>query len=263
MNRFLAAAFFILAGSLLNALVLAQSPMPPPPYGDYPAHVMPEEFFDLSLRRGFPKGIREDRVLKEGLLAPSLADRLASAAFLRARNTGLIRLLPRGPYLTYHKKTKLISVGGAYYSFANLTHDYGHSSDIELHDDTLSSGFAGADYGMLTNLGDVSLEGISREDPRFAFISNYKPPKAETQARAEAQRFRLTGGVMIEGLLYRSSLPVQEKATYLLRSIIYRRSQPSDVLVAFRVVRKETDGSVIIAWKLLKNYHAPALNRNK
>lgn len=260
MNRFLAAASLIFACALLSA---AQSPMPAPPLGDYPAHVMSEEFMDLNLRRNFPQGVREDRVLKKGLLAPPLADRLASAAFLRARNTGLIRLLPQGldRNVTYDKKKKLISGGGAFYSFIDLSHVYGHSSDIELHNDTFSSGFVGADYGMFTNLGDVSLEGISRADPRVTFISNYKPPRAETEARTEAHRFGLPGGVTIEGLLYRSSLPVQEKATYLLRSITYRRSQPGDVLVAFRVVRKETDGSVIIAWKLLKKYHAHALTR--
>ena len=47
--------------------------------------------------------------------------------------------------------------------------------------------------------------------------------------------------------------------TYLLRSINYGES---DVLVALRVVRKDTDGSVIIVWKLLKKYSAPELVQN-
>jgi hypothetical protein len=48
-------------------------------------------------------------------------------------------------------------------------------------------------------------------------------------------------------------------ATYILRSIDYSES---DVLVAFRVVRRDTDGSVIIAWKLLRKYAVPQLARN-
>jgi hypothetical protein len=48
-------------------------------------------------------------------------------------------------------------------------------------------------------------------------------------------------------------------ATYLLRSINFERS---DVLVALKVVRQDTDGSVIIAWKLLQKYPVPKLPRN-
>jgi hypothetical protein len=60
----------------------------------------------------------------------------------------------------------------------------------------------------------------------------------------------------MDGALYRSRLPLEIGATYLLRSIVYRES---DVLVAFRTVREDTDGSVIIAWKLLKKYPVPEL----
>jgi len=58
-------------------------------------------------------------------------------------------------------------------------------------------------------------------------------------------------GEMIDGLEYKNRLPVHVGATYLLRSIVY---DESDVLVAFRVARREDDGSVIIAWKMLKEF---------
>jgi hypothetical protein len=48
------------------------------------------------------------------------------------------------------------------------------------------------------------------------------------------------------------------KATYLLRSIDYNAT---DILVAFKVVRKDIDRSVIIVWKLLKKYPKPDLAR--
>lgn len=266
MKGFVAAAVFVLANLLLSTSALAQTPPVPeaPPTGPanrYPPLVLPDvpRAASGSNRPDVP---REDLVLKKGLLAPSDADRVALAAFLRTRNTGLIRLLPREVYdsATYHTPKKLnIRGGGAYYSFATLTHAYGYGSDIELQRNNLSVGFAGADYGMLTNLRDVSLEDISLKDPRVVGISKYEPPRLEREARAEFRRFRTPGGVTIDGLVYRSRLPVEEGATYLLRSIVYERS---DVLVAFRVVRKDTDGSVIIAWKLLKRYHPPELVRD-
>ena len=46
---------------------------------------------------------------------------------------------------------------------------------------------------------------------------------------------------------------------YVLRSVNYHAS---DTLVAFRVVRLDSDRSVIILWKLLKQYPTPILARN-
>jgi hypothetical protein len=185
--------------------------------------------------------------LEKTLLLPSEEDRAAYATLLRQPDTGIIRLVPRENKLT---------IGGGYYSFTRLTHEYGSGSDISLEQDSLSVGFAGADYGMLTNLGDVSLDEITLEHPSVRFISEYVPANRELDARSEYRRF--STGETIGGVPYRTRLPVEVKATYLLRSIDYDRA---DVLVAFRVVRKDIDRSVIIVWKLLKKYPKPELAR--
>jgi len=130
-------------------------------------------------------------------------------------------------------------------------------SDIELAGNQFSVGFAGADYGILTNLGDVPLEDITLQDPRTSVLAQYEARRSEAGARSESRRFGQ--GVTVNGALYRSSLPLQVNATYLLRSIIYRGS---DVLVAFRVVRQDTDGSAIILWKRLKKYSISTLQKN-
>jgi len=211
----------------------------------------------------------EGRVLKKGLLAPSAADRSRFASFLLLKNTGLIRLSPREVYDTYITHTKSpvsIRGGGAYYSFASRTHVYGYGSAIQLSHNEFSVGFAGDDYGMLTMLGDTPLEPITAKDPLAHFIATYKPATTERQSRVESLRFApcwgsctpIGGGLVIDGLHYRSSVPLVENSTYLLRSIAY---DYSDVLVAFRVVRRDQDGSAIIAWKLLKEYRVPALKR--
>jgi hypothetical protein len=260
MRSFVALVFGSLAFFLLGTITSAQG-VPDPREAAPVLHEKTEveKYVEqIGTSRNHPLALGEDRVLKKGLLAPSKSDRVAFAEFLSLRNTGLIRLLPREVYdsETYYTKKRLnIRGGGAYYSFADLTHAYGYGNDIELDHNILSVGFAGADYGMLTNLGDRLLEEVTLTDPGASFIVDYKPAKGEPDARSEFRRFRT--GVTIDGVIYRSRLPVQVGASYLLRSIGYRKS---DVLVAFRVVRKDSDGSVIIAWKLLKQYPVPQLD---
>jgi hypothetical protein len=191
---------------------------------------------------------REELIsLEKKLLVPSDEDRAAYAAFLRQPDTGIIRLIPRENKLT---------IGGSFYSFSRLTHDYGYGSDISLEQDSLSVGFAGADFGMLTNLGDVPLEDVVLEQPTLRFLASYEPPHREPDARLEQRR--VSDGWTLEGISYRNRLPVEVKSTYLLRSINYDRA---DVFVAFKVVRKEVDRSVVIVWKLLKKYPKPELAR--
>jgi len=262
MRRFIALIFGSLTFSLLSTISFAQDLPDQAPV--LPMKTEVERYVDeIGVSRNQPPVAPEARVLKKGLLAPSLSDRTAFAAFLQMPNTGLIRLLPREVYdsHTAHKKSPVsIPGGGAYYSFAAFTHVYGYGSDIELSQSWLSVGFAGADYGMLTMLGDVPLAEISDKDPRTKFLASYRPPSRESQARAEARRFSIRGGVTMDGLNYQRRQPAFENWSYLLRSISYDRT---DVLVAFRVIRRDKDGSVIIAWKRLKQYPAPQLIQGK
>ena len=203
----------------------------------------------------------ELQMLEEQFLAPSAEDRSAYAEFLRQPDTGLIRLLPREVYESEmykkNKKTLTMRGGGAYYSCTRLTHEYGQGSDIGLEGGELQVPGAGADYGMITNLGDVPLEAITLGHPRLNFLAGYNVPTEEPQARLEYRKFAT--GTAVGELMYKTRLPVMVNNTYLVRSISYDRS---DVLVALRVVRKDTDGSLIIAWRLLKKNPKPQLARN-
>ncbi len=194
--------------------------------------------------------------LEKKFLAPSDGDRTAYAEFVGQHDRGLIRLLPRE---VYDKDTTLtVRGGGAYYSFTRLTHAYGYGSDIALEQGFLQVGFAGADYGMLINVGDVPLEELNTEHSSVRFLAAYNAVLEEPQARLEQRRFG--GGTSIDGVTYNERVRAQVKATYVVRSINYSES---DVLVAFRVIRKDTDGSLIIAWKMLKEFPIPDLARNK
>jgi len=192
--------------------------------------------------------------LEKKYLAPAEADRAAFAEFLAQPDTGLIRLLPREVFDKDSKVT--MRGGGAYYSFAHLTHAYGYGSDIELQQGRLSVGFAGADYGMLIRVGDAPVDAITLDHPSARFLSAYSAATDEPQARLEYRRFGT--GTTMDGLSVKSSLPVEINTTYVLRSINYSES---DVLVALRVIGKDKDGSVTLLWRLLKKYPKPELAR--
>lgn len=197
--------------------------------------------------------------LENKFLAPSAEDQQAYADLLEQPDTGLARLLPRETYdVDANKKNQALTVrgGGAFYSFTRQTHEYGWGTQIGLEQGHLLTSFAGADYGMLTNLGDVPLEAISIESEGVKFLASYERANDEPQARAEYRRFGT--GDSIGGTLFKTGLPATVSNSYVLRGIHY---SDSDVLVAFRIVRQDTDGSLIIAWKLLKKYPKPELAR--
>jgi hypothetical protein len=186
------------------------------------------------------------------LLAPSLEDERAFAGFLAQPDTGLIRLFPRGT------QELTIRGSGAYYSFARLTHEYGHGSDIQLQSEHFSVGFAGADFGFLVSLGDMPLENVNLETEGVRSLAAYIAPSETAKAReAYAQS---AFGFEMEGRAYKKEVPALVNATYALRSIVY---EASDVLVAFRVVRKDTDGSLVLLWKKLRDYPKPPLKTKR
>jgi hypothetical protein len=200
--------------------------------------------------------------LEKLFLSPSEEDRSAYAEFLRMPDTGLVRILPRETYDSEvykdNKKTISFRGGGAYYSFTARSHDYNAPSDIGLERGQLTSGFAGANYGMLIDLGEVPIENVSLETAGAQALAMHTAATEEPQARVEQQR--ASSGTTIEGGTYKRHLPLKLNSTYVVRSIIYRAS---DALVVFKVVRVDTDGSAILVWKLLKKYPVPNLARIK
>lgn len=188
------------------------------------------------------------------LLAPSEEDRLAYAEFLQQPDTGLIRLLPREKY-----DGKLtVRGGGSYYSFHKLTHEYGDPSDIGLEQNSFLVGFHGADFGYFCVLGDVPLETVTLDHAGVQFLATYAPPSIEAEVRKVASRAYLD--MRVGDFVYKNRVPVTTNTTYLLRSISFG---DADSLVAFRVIRQDADGSVILLWKMLKRFPTPQLVRDK
>ena len=216
---------------------------------------MQAQTLDRSQLLGKIMALRSElKSYEDQLLSPSPADMEAHADFLGQPQTGLIRLLPREVFDKPEKMT--LRGGGAYYSFTRLQHEYGYGSDLELSRDEFSVGFAGADYGMIAVLNDASIDSVTLVHPAAQFLAAHKPPVNIADARLEYRR--IGEGTIVNGVTYRSRAPVIAGKTYLLRSINYGTS---DVLVCFQAIRKDEDGSWILAWRLLKEYEKPMLER--
>jgi hypothetical protein len=254
MRRLFAVLLGFSAGFLFIVSTQAQeSRLGPPPYGDFGPHIFPERDEPVLPLR--PLYRREPRVIKRGLLAPPIEVQTAFQGFLQTKDTGLVRLLPSEIYDTgIPAKNKVkIRGGGAYYSFVNLTHQTGYGSDISLDRDTFSVLF----YGLLSNIGDAPLAEIGLDDWRVQPLAAYRPPQRGAAAREDFRRLNSNEGLILDGAVFHRRAAVEVNSTYLLRSLVYRQS---DVLVAFRVVGKDSDGSVVIVWKLLQRYPTPKLD---
>ena len=197
--------------------------------------------------------LREQLKQKElEFVSPSPEDRAQFAEFLLERDTGLARLLPREKY-----REKLnIREGGAYYSFTKLSNSYDHDPQIGFAQDSIDTGFAGADFGFLVSLGDIPLESIGLDNECVQYLAAFTPPNALPEAREQQQRS--SSGFVVGRNRYIRRLPVTVGGSYVLRSISY---DESDVLVAFRIVRRDADGSLILLWKKLREFSVPYLVR--
>ncbi|HEX6184422.1 MAG TPA: hypothetical protein VFZ44_11120 [Pyrinomonadaceae bacterium] len=226
----------------------------PPPYSDRfprPAHDIPAPLPRRDSGRPHQSLTKEEK----RLLAVAREDRATYADFLSQKRTGLIRLLPRE---TFDRKLALRG-GGAYYSFVHREHQYGYGSDIELQGGHFSVGFAGADFGFLVDLGDTPLESVTAETDAVRSVAEFETPSAEPAAREIQQQLARSMGRHAGTSPYRRRLPAVVGHTYAVRSINYDRS---DVLVAFRVLRQDENGSLLLLWKTLKEYPLPVLRSN-
>jgi hypothetical protein len=261
MNRRVLFVITILPAALLLLCNPARAQMAPegreppqPPYSDRfprPAHDIPSPLPHRDAGRPQQSLTKEEK----RLLAVPREDRALHAAFLKRKRTGLIRLLPRE---SFDRKLALRG-GGAYYSFVHREHQYGYGSDIELQGGHFSVGFAGADFGFLVDLGDTPLESVSAETDGVRFVADFETPSAEREAREIQRQLSRSMGRHAGTSPYRRRLPAVVGHTYAVRSVNYDRS---DVLVAFRVLRQDENGSVLLLWKTLKEYTPPVLRRD-
>ena len=205
------------------------------------------------------------------LLVPSPELQEQFAEFLELPNTGLIRMYPPG-------RRRVISVPdlatgrrpgfGRYaslYSFTKAKHGNGLNGYVDprlgwaellLINGRFITGFNGEALGVLVALGDVPLETVTPETDGVSGLTNITPPADYFEAVSLSRRNR--AGFALDKFRYGSSLPVAENTTYVMRSTSNKRA---DLLVGFRVLRVEENGSLTLLWRKLKVYPKPKWKR--
>jgi hypothetical protein len=205
------------------------------------------------------------------------------AEFLKSKNTGIVRLFPdkncgKGLVVDIRElercaETPQVKGAGSLFSVrlkntpnnlppSTILH-YLESSDIHFVENKFIVGNKTI-QDIISDIGEVDLTDNIAKSDSLKFLTELKPSKTTEQLRAQNQIFEK--GVKSNGYFYSSSVPVKLNSTYVLRSIAYHKRYQefknfwnTDLLLAFKVVGQEKDGSVIILWKKLKEKNAPVL----
>lgn len=275
MKRFYVAATLVSAVSFASLTVLSQTPQSLGDKSLVPTQEERAKYEDFlkskktGLMRLLPREKYDTPELQRTSRSPvapepfsrTTSDNLQSPTTLTGSPDGVVPRVHTVPASAKSpivgKKSRDVRGGGAYYSFTQETHEYGYATDLSLEQGKFQVGFYGANYGFLTDLGDVPLESIDLDTPSVQPLAIYKPAIYDADARGEYRRFGL--GADIGGMTVKSRLPMRLDSTYLLRAVNYDQS---DVLVAFKVMEIDSDGSPLILWKRLKRYSTPQYFRN-
>lgn len=238
----------------------------------------------LALRRNIELLYRKPskNELKAVAPKPELFDRYAE--FLRGQNTGLTKLISDSGCAD---NTKIIVAteeclkytmpgAGSSYSFRTESYRIPRLSDILFTDNSFQASGVLL-HGIFINVGDVPLNEVTLKTDGINFLVNFQP---ETDyEKAKELDLILSEGIRNGNFLYRRGLYAVENTTFVLRSIAYAGryyravrgvtynefafDKRRDVIVAFRIVDKDNDGSVTILWKMLANKKSPRVKRSQ
>lgn len=206
------------------------------------------------------------------------------APFLREKNTGLIKLLPDAGC---DKGTSVLVVteaclkydfpgAGSAYSFRLADYRSHQLSDLIFSGDRFYSNSVWT-QGIFVTVGDVPLEQLNLQTPELKYLVDFQP--SNEQEKALTFQKQLLNGVKANGFLYTQVVGLEENTTYALRSVAYNGKfyrevkgviydefsfdKRKDILVGFRVIRKESDGGVTVLWKELSRKDSPKLISTK
>lgn len=201
--------------------------------------------------------------------------------FLSKNNTGIFRLMPdfgcnenKNVVVVKEECQKYtMPGGGSSFSFRRNIYRLRRLADLSFKDNIF---FSGSKYtqGIIGVMGDVDLEKISLNSAGIKQLSEFVP--AAEYSTIEKQFKKIEQGLIVSGVLFSNKLKSKENITYVLRSIAYRGKSYQavedrlvydefefdkrfDILIAFRVLKKEKDGSLIILWKELERKESPKI----
>jgi hypothetical protein len=202
------------------------------------------------------------------------------SSFLKQDNTGLIKLLNNS---NCSQNSKIVVAtndclgykmpgAGASFSFRTNNYRITHMADLNFTGNYFVSSGVWA-HGILVNIGNFPLETFSIQNKELDYIESINPGLKYENVKDFYST--LAKGISSGKFMYRNSAPVQENSTYLLRSIAYRGTinksvegfvyneldydKRKDIVVVFRIVRKQSDGSITILWKKLSSKESPKI----
>lgn len=237
---------------------------------------------NISERRAILRGNVVNDAFLSSLPKPSKKDRQAIAIaedilttygeFLKQKNTGIFRLHDASGC---DEENYVVSVDSACpnaypgkataYSFRIKKYQSKIHSDIFLDDSKLhTKGFHA--LGIISSLGDQSLDNLNLSSDGVKQLSELEPPKK----MEDFQRYSKTiaKGVQVGNHIFSNKAQLKSGQTYLLRVIAFKGSYVSrrnkssapivwkndkrdDVIVVFKAVRENEDKSWSILWKEL------------
>ncbi|MFW6359689.1 MAG: hypothetical protein ACOC0N_10830 [Chroococcales cyanobacterium] len=220
------------------------------------------------------------------------------ADFLAQPNTGITRILPSEVYQPDLTKLRnrlepTISERFPYSPLPEPENNFIPRLTLQVQDDILTIPMESLNYGFMVELGDIPLNEVSYTRPipnlsqaQQGFFLQYRPPQQLENITADQRRFFF--GKAGLGEIPPLAPPVFPAAranidsTYLMRLIQYQLPEAvvtgepiprykrrnlndilevpsSDLLIAFRPVRRHSNGSYTILWKVIGEFEDPEI----
>lgn len=222
------------------------------------------------------------------IIAPYPQDLAKYNIFLSQPDAGVFRLFPdfncesKG-LIRLDGECKNFIPGASTFSFRQRDHQLLKTSkffDIKLNGDTITCNEL-LSQGILTTLGDIPLESVSLDNKGLNFLRDFVPATENTEVKM--QFIQISNGINFDGYNYVKAVKAEENITYALRVVAYKipfrlryrndltdprirdlaagrmDEKRIDLTLAFRIVRKETDGNITIVWKELRRQKSPEL----
>ena len=241
----------------------------------------------LTAKNNLPPPVRQFNITEEDkkYLEPNTELKAKHASFLKLSKTGLIRLAPdigcNYSELIVDAREKClqnsIPGGGAYYSFRRSKYVLPTVADLRFYENSFSVAgrIAG---GVMVALGDIPLEQLNSKSEGVKYLAELVP--ATVREKANRQMTEFQNGLRKDNYIYTRALPLNPKTVYAVRIIAYQPDEFSknlkstkdlydfiqleedkraDIIMAFRVVEINNDGSIWVLWRELFRRDAPKL----
>lgn len=228
---------------------------------------------------------KEKKKIKAAL-APNAEDTAKYKEFLDQPKTGLFRLTPNLRcssqfVVRADKDCENSTYAGEYYSFRDNDYSGEAFFDVTLKEGNLAVG-GFLSQGILVRLGDTALDKITLSSGGVKFLSDFVP---QTDNNAAKRQFaEIARGVSAGEYKYSKSEKALLNQTYALRIVAYQienklrinldeyemtadkgnfyamgDTDRVDLTLAFRIIRRDADGSISVLWKELNKKNAPKM----